>query len=141
MELLNYDVSLLVFHPTMSIDDISETLEQKPTEFHSPRNNDKPWCFRFDPTIGLPLAECIENIAESISGKRALFDKLYRSGGTIILSVGCFVDNDIVWFLAEDQMSRLINSHVNVRIHIYPPDTNYAGEPADGGKLGDRSSF
>ena len=79
MELLNYDVSLLVFHSTMSIDEISDLLGLKPIECHSRQQDGRPWIFRFDPQKGLPLTECIENIAESISAKRALFDDLYSS--------------------------------------------------------------
>ena len=130
MELLNYDVSLLVFHSTMSGDEISDLLGLKPIECHSRQQDDRPWIFRFDPPKGLPLTECIENIAESISAKQALFHELYRSGGVMILSVGCFLNSDVVWFLAKDQMRRLVDSHVDVRIHMYPLDTNDAGEPA-----------
>jgi hypothetical protein len=129
MELFNYSVALLVSHSTLSIDDISKILNQNPNRR---RDTSRHWHFEFEPPKDFSLAECIENVADSISAKQGVFQKLHDAGGTMILSVGCFLDENADWCLEKDQMSRLANSHVSLRISMYPPDKTDAGEHVEG---------
>ena len=129
MELINYSVALIVSHSTLSIDDISNILSQNPNRR---RDTSRNWYFEFDPPKDFSLAECIENVVESISAKQGAFQKLHDIGGTMVLSAGLFLNGNAEWCLEKEQMSRLANSHVNLRIWIYPPDGNDTDEPVEG---------
>lgn len=134
----SFAVSLIITHPTLDPDEISEAtglVPHRTTRAGAARTTSKGdvlkgtyafscWTHQIDVTGATELASVLQDLVGQLSINESFFHRVVREGGAIELFCGVLAGGNWDEALSHALMGRLSTLQIDLRLDVYPRDSS-----------------